>query len=52
MSSLDEFAKTKLAALEAAHLRRTLAETAREDGIWVTRTGGGCCRSPATIISI
>ncbi|MGA7713543.1 MAG: 8-amino-7-oxononanoate synthase [Rhizomicrobium sp.] len=39
MSSLDEFAKTKLAALEAAHLRRILAETAREDGIWVTRSG-------------
>ena len=39
MSSLDEFAKTKLAVLEAAHLRRTLAETAREDGIWVTRGG-------------
>ena len=37
MSSLDEFAKTKLAALEAAHLRRTLAETTREDGIWVER---------------
>jgi len=39
MSSLDEFAKTKLAALEAAHLRRTLAETTREDGIWVERGG-------------
>ena len=39
MSSLDEFAKTKLAALEAAHLKRTLADTMREDGIWVTRDG-------------
>ena len=37
MSSLDEFAAAKLAALEAAHLRRTLADTTREDGIWVTR---------------
>ena len=39
MSSLDDFALSKLAELEAAHLRRTLAETAREDGIWVTRGG-------------
>ncbi len=39
MSCLDEFAKTKLAGLEATHLRRILAETAREDGIWVTRNG-------------
>ncbi len=39
MSSLDAFAKAKLAALEAQHLKRTLAETAREDGIWVARGG-------------
>jgi 8-amino-7-oxononanoate synthase len=39
MSSLDVFAKAKLAALEAKHLRRTLAETVREDGVWVTRGG-------------
>ncbi|MDE1986478.1 MAG: 8-amino-7-oxononanoate synthase [Alphaproteobacteria bacterium] len=39
MSSLDAFAKAKLAALEAQHLKRTLAETAREDGIWVERAG-------------
>ena len=39
MSSLDHFAIAKLAALEEAHLRRILAETAREDGIWVTRNG-------------
>ena len=39
MSSLDVFAKAKLAALEAQHLKRTLAETAREDGIWVERAG-------------
>lgn len=39
MSSLDDFAKAKLAALEAAHLRRTPAETSREDGLWVVRGG-------------
>jgi 8-amino-7-oxononanoate synthase len=39
MKSLDLFARTKLAGLEAAHLRRELAETAREDGIWVGRAG-------------
>ncbi len=39
MRSLDRFASTKLAELEARHLRRRLAETAREDGIWVTRGG-------------
>ena len=39
MRSLDHFARAKLAELEARHLRRTLAETAREDGIWVTRGG-------------
>ena len=39
MSSLDDFAAAKLAELEAAHLRRTLAETVREDGLWVERGG-------------
>lgn len=39
MSSLDTFAKAKLAQLEAAHLKRTLQETMREDGIWVMRGG-------------
>jgi len=39
MSSLDDFATAKLAELEAGHLRRTLAETVREDGIWVERGG-------------
>ena len=39
MSSLDTFAKAKLAQLEAAHLKRTLSETTREDGIWVMRGG-------------
>jgi 8-amino-7-oxononanoate synthase len=39
MSSLDKFALAKLAALEAANRRRTLVDTAREDGIWVRRAG-------------
>jgi 8-amino-7-oxononanoate synthase len=39
LSSLDDFAKAKLATLEASHLRRTLAETGREDGLWVVRDG-------------
>jgi 8-amino-7-oxononanoate synthase len=39
MSSLDAFAEAKLAALEAVQLKRTLAETTREDGIWVVRGG-------------
>ncbi|MGZ5998336.1 MAG: 8-amino-7-oxononanoate synthase [Rhizomicrobium sp.] len=37
MPSLDEYASAKLSELDAGHLRRTLAETAREDGVWVTR---------------
>jgi 8-amino-7-oxononanoate synthase len=39
MSSLDEFAVAKLAKLDAAKLKRTLAETLREDGLWVMRGG-------------
>ncbi|MEJ1969423.1 MAG: aminotransferase class I/II-fold pyridoxal phosphate-dependent enzyme [Rhizomicrobium sp.] len=39
MPSLDQFAQAKLAELDAAHLRRTLVETARTDGIWVMRDG-------------
>ena len=39
MRSLDQFARAKLAELEARHLRRTLAESAREDGVWITRGG-------------
>ncbi len=39
MSSLDEFAKAKLAALEQASLRRALVETTRTDGLWVERNG-------------
>ncbi len=39
MKSLDRFAEDKLADLQRRHLRRTLEETAREDGIWVERGG-------------
>ncbi|MGH6869256.1 MAG: 8-amino-7-oxononanoate synthase, partial [Methylocella sp.] len=39
MRSLDIFASEKLTQLEAQHLRRTLVETARADGIWVVRNG-------------
>jgi len=38
-NSLDSFAQSKLAELEAGHLRRRLADTFREDGIWVSRGG-------------
>ena len=38
-SSLDAFAAGKLASLEAKNLRRTLIDTAREDGIWMVRDG-------------
>lgn len=37
--SLDQFARSKLDRLEAAKLRRRLAETAREDGVWLERGG-------------
>ncbi len=37
MTSLDDMARAKLAALESADLRRALTDTAREDGLWVTR---------------
>ncbi len=39
MHSLDAFAQAKLDALDKRNLRRALAETAREDGIWVERDG-------------
>jgi 8-amino-7-oxononanoate synthase len=39
MRSLDEFATAKLAALDRATLRRTLADTTRLDGIWALRNG-------------
>jgi len=37
--TLDQFAQSKLDDLQRRHLRRTLAETVREDGIWVERGG-------------
>jgi len=39
MQSLDDYASEKLDDLQRRHLRRTLAETMREDGIWVERSG-------------
>src|ERR1700676_1397863 len=39
MSSLDDFARGKLAGLEQAHLRRTLVATARHGGVMVERGG-------------
>jgi 8-amino-7-oxononanoate synthase len=39
MRSLDEFAADKLRALEARHLRRTLEESSRLDGVWIERDG-------------
>jgi len=52
MHTLDAFAQDKLDELQRRGLRRALAETVREDGIWVERGGGACCRFPATTISI
>jgi 8-amino-7-oxononanoate synthase len=37
--SLDDYAHARLAALDAAQLKRTLAETTRLDGIWLERGG-------------
>src|SRR5476651_2134718 len=39
VQSLDQFAQGKLDDLQRRHLRRALAETLREDGIWVERDG-------------
>ncbi len=39
MSSLDHFAIAKLAELDRRALRRTLVDTARTEGVWVTRGG-------------
>jgi 8-amino-7-oxononanoate synthase len=39
MPSLDAFAQEKLDDLQRRHLRRALAETMREDGVWVERDG-------------
>jgi 8-amino-7-oxononanoate synthase len=39
MHSLDSFAQAKLDELDRRNLRRGLADTAREDGIWIERGG-------------
>jgi 8-amino-7-oxononanoate synthase len=39
MSSLDEFARRKLDALEQSHLRRRLVPTGRSEGLWLERNG-------------
>jgi 8-amino-7-oxononanoate synthase len=39
MTTLDDFATAKLAALQARHLRRELHATDRQDGLWVLRGG-------------
>ena len=39
MRSLDDFAAEKLRDLDAWHLRRTLAASARIDGVWIERDG-------------
>jgi 8-amino-7-oxononanoate synthase len=39
MHSLDAFAQAKLDALARRNLRRLLAETLREDGLWIERDG-------------
>jgi 8-amino-7-oxononanoate synthase len=38
-TSLDAFARDKLAELEAGHLRRALVESSRDDAIWIVRGG-------------
>jgi 8-amino-7-oxononanoate synthase len=58
--SLDAFARSVLAGLEARQLRRTLVESARDDAIWIFRDGrrrlSFCCNDylnltqhPATV---
>ncbi|MEI9888835.1 MAG: aminotransferase class I/II-fold pyridoxal phosphate-dependent enzyme [Rhizomicrobium sp.] len=39
MTSLDDMARARLAALAAADLKRAPAPSAREDGVWVMRGG-------------
>jgi 8-amino-7-oxononanoate synthase len=39
MSSLDDFARHRLATLERSHLRRSLVPTGRSDDLWVERNG-------------
>src|SRR5690348_2973816 len=38
-TSLDQFARDKLGALDRARLRRAVVETARTDSLWVIRNG-------------
>ena len=39
MKSLDRYAQVKLEDLQRRHLRRTLTESLREDGLWIERDG-------------
>src|SRR5215470_8030296 len=39
MSSVDDFARAKLAGLESQSLLRSLVDTARTDGVWMERNG-------------
>jgi 8-amino-7-oxononanoate synthase len=39
MRNLETFAAERLAAMDAKHLRRTLVDSVREDGIWMIRGG-------------
>jgi 8-amino-7-oxononanoate synthase len=39
MRSLDKFAAAKLRELEAKNRRRSISDSAREDGIWIARAG-------------
>jgi 8-amino-7-oxononanoate synthase len=39
LNALDRFATSKLEALHAAHLRRSLVDSVREDGVWIERNG-------------
>jgi 8-amino-7-oxononanoate synthase len=39
LNALDRFATSKLEALDAAHLRRSLVDSVREDGVWIERNG-------------
>src|SRR5215470_1598441 len=39
MSSVDDFARAKLAGLESQSLLRSLVDTARTDGVWMERGG-------------
>jgi 8-amino-7-oxononanoate synthase len=39
VNSLDRFAQDKLTTLEETHLRRSLVDSARADGVWIDRNG-------------